>query len=47
MDEPCGTNNGTIKGYAYFACPSKYGVFLRPSEVEVGNFPELDLDDEI
>ena len=42
-----GTNNGSVKGYQYFNCPMKYGIFLRPSEIEVGDYPEADLDDEI
>ena len=31
----------------YFDCPKKFGLFLRPDKIEVGNFPELDLDDEL
>jgi hypothetical protein len=31
----------------YFDCAKKFGLFLRPDKIEVGNFPELDLDDEL
>ena len=33
------------KGKAYFTCEAKYGVIARPTEVQVGDFPELDLED--
>jgi tubulin-folding cofactor B len=45
LDEPYGTHNGSIKGYIYFMCTNKYGIFVRPSELEVGDFPEEDLDE--
>ena len=45
LDEPFGMNDGSIKGVKYFECPSKYGIFLRPSKVLTGNYPELDFDE--
>ena len=45
LDEPCGKNNGSFNGVSYFQCPNKYGMFLRPSEIIVGDFPELDIDE--
>lgn len=47
MDEPFGKNNGVCKGTKYFDCMNNYGLFLRPDKIEVGDFPELDLEDEI
>jgi tubulin-folding cofactor B len=47
LDEPFGKNNGYHINTKYFDCPDKYGIFLRPDKIEVGDFPELDIDDEI
>jgi tubulin-folding cofactor B len=45
LDEPYGKNNGSFNGVPYFTCPNKYGIFARPSEINVGDFPELDIDE--
>ena len=41
-DEPVGKNNGTVQGKSYFECRSKFGGFVRPSFVSVGDYPPLD-----
>lgn len=48
FDEPVGKTDGSAKGKKYFDAPGeKYGGFLRGKNVQVGDFPERDIMDEL
>jgi len=42
LDEPQGQNDGTKDGKVYFECRAKYGCFVRPQNLRVGDYPERD-----
>jgi len=46
FDEPVGRGDGSVKGRQIFECEARYGAFVRPKRIEVGDFPERDLLDE-
>lgn len=49
LDEPVGKNDGTVEGKKLFETRGKnYGSLVRPSKVEIGDYPEkeINFDDE-
>ena len=42
LDEPTGNCNGSVDDTQFFECPAKYGIFVRPNELKVGEYPPLD-----
>ena len=42
LDEPIGDNDGKVRGKKIFECPVGFGKFVRPQELKVGDYPEID-----
>ncbi|TVY39725.1 Cell polarity protein [Lachnellula subtilissima] len=44
LDEPVGRNDGSLKGKRYWGKEgdAKFGVFVRPERVEIGEWPVID-----
>jgi len=47
FDEPVGKADGSVKGKRYFDVDQGYGGFVRGKNVQVGDFPERDIFDEL
>ena len=45
-DEPVGKNDGSVGGKRYFTCQAKYGGFVKPDKVQLGDYPAKGLDDD-
>ncbi len=43
LDEPTGDCNGSVKGKQYFEVQggNKYGIFVRPKDIVVGDYPPV------
>ena len=46
LDEPTGDNDGKVKDKVYFEANHKFGLFVRPADLNVGDYPEIDEFDE-
>ena len=40
-----GKHDGSMNGKRYFTCQAKFGVFVRPDKVQVGDYPPEDFDE--
>ena len=47
FDEPVGKTDGSIKGKSYFEASPGFGGFVRGKNIQVGDFPERDIFDEL
>lgn len=47
FDEPVGKNDGSYQGIRHFTCEPGYGGFARPKNVLIGDYPPLDILEEI
>ena len=47
LDEPTGDSNGKFKSKTYFEAGEKCAQFVRPNELALGDYPELDIFDEV
>ena len=39
FDDAIGDNDGTVQGHTYFTCNPGFAKFVRPLEIQVGDFP--------
>lgn len=46
LDEPLGKNSGEFMGKQLFQCGKMKGLFVRPDQILIGDYPEIDLFDE-
>ena len=42
LDEPTGDCDGKVKGKQFFDAGAKFGQFVRPEDLNVGDYPEID-----
>ena len=42
LDEPTGNSNGKVRGKQIFECSPNFGQFVRPLDLNVGDYPEID-----
>jgi len=47
LDEPVGDSDGKFKTKQYFEAADKCATFVRPNDLQVGDFPEKDPFDEL